>query len=211
MAWTKEQEKIYKHEYYLKNKDRLLKNQKARKLADPEKGKQYSHEYYLANKKKILEYAKKWALEHPENRKKSRNKWTHAHPEYHKKWWIEHRDEQIEYARAWWAAHPEKKKETTHKWAHANSESTNAKWRRRHACKLNAPGNGITADQAIALKAETGGRCVYCGQKKKLTIDHVVPLIGGGADDIDNAVPACTSCNSSKGTKSLIMFLYSRS
>ncbi len=34
-------------------------------------------------------------------------------------------------------------------------------------------------------------------------MDHVVPLSKGGANAAHNSVPACTSCNTSKGNKDL--------
>ena len=50
-----------------------------------------------------------------------------------------------------------------------------------------------------------GGECAYCGctpsRRKKLTKDHLVPISAGGETRPYNIVPACASCNSSKGTK----------
>lgn len=45
-------------------------------------------------------------------------------------------------------------------------------------------------------------RCVYCGSKENLTIDHVVPKSLGGRDAWDNLVTACQKCNSRKGSMS---------
>lgn len=42
--------------------------------------------------------------------------------------------------------------------------------------------------------------CVYCGVNDATAIDHVIPRFIGGSDDLTNLVPACTSCNSRKGT-----------
>ena len=45
-------------------------------------------------------------------------------------------------------------------------------------------------------------KCLCCGSKKdKLTIDHVIPLILGGTNTIENIQPLCGSCNSKKGIK----------
>lgn len=49
----------------------------------------------------------------------------------------------------------------------------------------------------------TGGRCAYCGTRiafDDMQVDHVVPLRKGGADTIDNMLPACRSCNHYKST-----------
>ena len=42
-------------------------------------------------------------------------------------------------------------------------------------------------------------RCVYCGSKDSLTLDHVKPKSAGGRDSWDNLVTACQKCNSRKG------------
>ncbi|MDR0307394.1 MAG: HNH endonuclease [Chitinispirillales bacterium] len=45
--------------------------------------------------------------------------------------------------------------------------------------------------------------CIYCGEEKKLTTEHILPISCGGEDIADNAVRVCASCNSSKGGKRL--------
>ena len=54
----------------------------------------------------------------------------------------------------------------------------------------------------------TNGRCYYCGVQtlpfSTFTIDHKRPLARGGDHHIMNLVPACKSCNSSKGARLLI-------
>lgn len=63
-----------------------------------------------------------------------------------------------------------------------------------------------TADTYIA-KSETrkkvfeqyGKKCVFCGSRKDICIDHIVPVIAGGSNNIENLQPLCRSCNSRKG------------
>ena len=54
------------------------------------------------------------------------------------------------------------------------------------------------------------GRCAYCGipiflppergkDDRRATLDHVVPLVRGGADSEANTVAACLACNNAKG------------
>lgn len=46
-----------------------------------------------------------------------------------------------------------------------------------------------------------GRRCVYCGSRDNLTLDHVVPYSLGGDESMDNLVTCCRSCNSRKGAR----------
>jgi len=46
-------------------------------------------------------------------------------------------------------------------------------------------------------------RCVYCGVRNNLTIDHVVPKSAGGKDTWENLVTACQKCNAKKGSLTL--------
>lgn len=43
-----------------------------------------------------------------------------------------------------------------------------------------------------------GFECVYCGSKKDLTLDHVLPKSKGGNDSWDNLVSCCKKCNNEK-------------
>ncbi|MEO1352574.1 MAG: HNH endonuclease [Cyanobacteria bacterium J06635_15] len=43
--------------------------------------------------------------------------------------------------------------------------------------------------------------CQYCGSKKQLTLDHVVPRSQGGPHTWDNVVTACAPCNAHKGAR----------
>ena len=43
--------------------------------------------------------------------------------------------------------------------------------------------------------------CQYCGDKKDLTFDHLLPRSKGGLTDWNNVVTACSSCNVKKGGK----------
>lgn len=43
--------------------------------------------------------------------------------------------------------------------------------------------------------------CVYCGTKKNLTIDHVIPKSRGGENSWTNLVTCCSPCNRRKGDK----------
>lgn len=46
--------------------------------------------------------------------------------------------------------------------------------------------------------------CQYCGDKdSKLECDHIIPVVSGGSDELDNLTTSCISCNRSKGSKSL--------
>ena len=45
--------------------------------------------------------------------------------------------------------------------------------------------------------------CQYCGDKKDLTFDHLLPKSKGGVTDWENVVTACSTCNVKKGGKLL--------
>jgi len=50
---------------------------------------------------------------------------------------------------------------------------------------------------------ENPKQCIYCGEEKELTVEHILPKHCGGEDIPDNVVMVCKSCNSSKGKKRL--------
>lgn len=66
-----------------------------------------------------------------------------------------------------------------------------------------------TKEQAKQIWDKTSGRCCYCGdplnpfEHNGYTIEHINPQAQGGGHEIDNLWPACKSCNSQKGKKTL--------
>lgn len=53
----------------------------------------------------------------------------------------------------------------------------------------------------IRIYKRDGHTCVYCGSKKNLTIDHVIPKSKGGKNTWNNLVTCCSGCNLYKGDR----------
>jgi hypothetical protein len=97
------------------------------------------------------------------------------------------------------------------RWRKNNPEASRVLCRNRYAKVKRIPGNGWDSEDEKLLIEEYGHRCAYCGKiTPKITIDHVIPLTRGGLHEIENAVPACQSCNSSKNNKPLLIWLRER-
>ena len=65
---------------------------------------------------------------------------------------------------------------------------------------INYRGSGIRVNRHRVFRRDNN-ECVYCGSKKVLTIDHVIPRSKGGKNTWDNLVTCCQKCNLKKGNK----------
>ena len=75
----------------------------------------------------------------------------------------------------------------------------------RKARKENAEG-AYSLQEWEDLKKQFNYICPSCFRKEpkiKLTADHIIPLVFGGFNYIDNIQPLCFSCNSSKKCKAI--------
>jgi 5-methylcytosine-specific restriction endonuclease McrA len=80
----------------------------------------------------------------------------------------------------------------------AVSRSRRARAARKRKRRVNAVVNDLTGDQWATLKEAWKG-CAYCGATEgTLQRDCVMAISRGGRYTIDNVVPACASCNTSK-------------
>jgi 5-methylcytosine-specific restriction endonuclease McrA len=79
---------------------------------------------------------------------------------------------------------------------------------KRIALKNAAPGEYI-ADDVKRMYAEQDGMCAYCGIRifmdipKDVHVDHVLPLSRGGTNYPDNLLLTCSTCNQSKGGRTV--------
>lgn len=89
----------------------------------------------------------------------------------------------------------------------AVSRSRRARAARRRTRRVKAVVNDLTADQWAALKAAWSG-CAYCGATDTaLQRDCVMAISRGGRYTIDNVVPACAPCNTSKCNEEVTAWL----
>ena len=74
--------------------------------------------------------------------------------------------------------------------------------------------NGTMAMQSLyddeRIKMTVPNACYYCGSMDNPSIDHLIPRVKGGADDADNLIRACRSCNSSKQGRDMLQWMDSR-
>lgn len=66
--------------------------------------------------------------------------------------------------------------------------------------------NPISKSKKAKVYAKTEGRCAYCGtglSAEMFAVDHVHPRVFGGNNAIENLMPSCNPCNTSKGSKSI--------
>jgi len=78
---------------------------------------------------------------------------------------------------------------------------------RRRARRLAAKTQDLTAGQWADLVAAWGG-CAYCGATgTSVQKDCVLPIAHGGRYTVTNVVPACPTCNASKGDAEVTAWL----
>lgn len=93
----------------------------------------------------------------------------------------------------------------------ARKERPNTRWATRSRssnARARALGTaGVLTSSQVRLMFEShGNSCYYCQKildtsKREATVDHATPLARGGKNVITNCVPACLSCNASKGDR----------
>lgn len=140
--------------------------------------------------------------------------WAKAHPERYREtqrlvqaeYRAKHPEKIAAKYKRWRDSHIESARERVRLWIAADPQRDVAKKHRRRA-RLKGSGGDFTSSEARELRASYLGRCVYCFEATKTELDHVIPVASGGSSDINNIAPACSHCNRSKGSKSLLQFM----
>lgn len=71
----------------------------------------------------------------------------------------------------------------------------------RRRARANTTDGDFTRQEWQALCDRYNQQCACCKAHAPLTVDHVIPLIKGGTNDIGNLQPLCAVCNRRKGVK----------
>lgn len=161
---------------------------------------EYSRKWRAANRELLRgrhqEYSRKWRANHPEAVARSAKAWRDANPE---------KARAIHYKASlkWVRANPEKVKANSANWSKNNPVKVRLKTHRRRVLLSGSDFSEQEWDEILRLWHY---HCAYCLMPQELldvdlTIEHVIPISRGGTHTKDNIVPACRSCNSSKGNK----------
>ena len=171
------------HELYLADKERILQQHKDYYENNKESYLDNCKNYRNTHKEKRKEYFKEYYIENSEYLKKRSNERFHNSTEEQ----IIHRRELAKKQRA--------KAET--------KEYKRQKQQFRQAIKRKLP-NDFTQEEWELVIQFFDGECAYCGEKTKLTQDHIIPMSRGGGYTKSNIVPCCGKCNSSKQDRDYI-------
>ncbi len=71
-------------------------------------------------------------------------------------------------------------------------------WDLRNKHNRRTSEGSYTKEEWDNLKEKYNSCCACCKSKKKLTIDHIIPIKLGGTNYITNIQPLCHNCNSHK-------------
>lgn len=197
-----------KDEWWKKNPEKSRAACARWREKNKEKARALCTAWRLANRERALEATRKWRAANPEKLKAAeRNRDPVLKLAKGRRHYERHKVELAAQHRAWAAQNKDKVRAGFLRWYADNYDKVLAGNSQRRARKKGATGSHTATEWRCTLDYFNQA-CAYC--LKYIATphrEHIVPLIGGGSDYIENIVPACPRCNKRKGRKSLLQFL----
>uniref|UniRef100_A0A6H1ZIK1 Putative homing endonuclease n=1 Tax=viral metagenome TaxID=1070528 RepID=A0A6H1ZIK1_9ZZZZ len=186
--YLKNRERIlqYRKKYYIKNKEKVNADNEEWKKNNREKMRKYSLDYYYRNKNEIDDKNKKY-------RELNKDKIK----EYGKQYRGKNKDAIKERNRIYQIKNRDKANESVKRYRINNPIKIKTQKQLRRSMERGVEAN-FSNEQWISCLKYFNNRCAYCGKKENIEQDHFVALLEGGEYTINNIIPACKSCNSSK-------------
>lgn len=167
----KDCQKSYRKQYYERNKERIIKHNLEYRKKNWEQFTANRKLYEERNKERLAECRKQYYQKNKNEISRKKKIYMRENKEYFSQYYLE--------------------------WARNNPDKCKAKRHRREAKLRKLPYNYTEKDWERTV-AYFKTACAYCGEEKSLEHEHFIPLSKGGEYTINNIIPACASCNSSK-------------
>ena len=164
----------------------------------------YMKDYRERNREYIRKQKNEWMAklreEHPDITRERKRRDYEKHREKRLATCAEYRREYPETMERWRAENVEHVKQTRHDYNQRNPDRSRIDGENRRA-RIKKNGGQLSMEEWFSIVEKHDNKCVYCGDRGKLSMDHVVPIVAGGRHDISNVVPSCMPCNMSKGIR----------
>ena len=147
--------------------------------------------------------SKEWRANNPGHCERRKAKDPERYLKYIREWQSKNRWHYQEYMAKWKAENPEYQR----MWR--ETDTGRASVQRGHTARRDKEReiiNTLTSDEWEDILKQYDYKCAYCRRSildlpGGLVRDHVIPISRGGNNIKENVVPACRSCNSSKGVR----------
>lgn len=184
--------------YRVDKKEQINNLARERYLKDSSKKIESSRIYRSKNRDKINNASKIRYIKNSEKYKIRRKKYTELNYEKVR-----------ESQRRYYLNNTEKVKKQIREYQIRNMDRRRVTEEKRRSLKNNTESN-YSAKSWMKTKEFFDFKCSYCGEAKKMTQEHFIPLSKGGSHTANNIIPSCQRCNSSKKNKDFFVW-YSKS
>lgn len=181
---TKDAQDIRRKRHFDKNREKIREQQRLNAIKNRDIKKEYDKKYSEENKERITARQKKYYNDNFE-RIQQYHKERNADPEY--------KARRREYRKT----RKERDAYLFNEWRLKNTKRISTNKQRRHSRQKGLKSTFTHNEWLEAIDA-FDGLCAYCGEDKELTRDHFIPVTSDGEFTVENIIPACRSCNSSK-------------
>ena len=179
------------HKKYLEeNKEAIAKQRKQHYEKNRERIINDKRQYYHGNKGVLLEQKRQYYLDNRVTILEDKKQYKEDHVEAITKYQARYRKDNKEACTEY---HKEYSK------CHLNESRIHGQKRKARKHMLLST---LTIKQWESIKLYFNNACCYCGKESPLAQEHFIPIVKLGSYDHNNIIPACKSCNSSKGPRS---------
>jgi hypothetical protein len=194
----------YQQAWRIANRQRVNAWQARWNSEHPEKRREVLRASYLAHRDSRLAYARLRRSTLTDEQRERRREADRGRTRPPREMSSEQRESNNARLRALRKADPEKYREIERRTRNANPDKQKAKWQFRRARKRDSKAKRLTPEQRLTLYSTR--TCYLCGKDfqpgDRTSVDHIIPLAGGGPHVFENLALTHFSCNSRKGAKS---------